>query len=104
MRKAAIGTIGLLYVITIAAWLLGLLPASQQCTVGDSGLGVLQCRILLHGGWVLAFGLVFMGAVLLASRSRDYQTAADMERYVAIGGFFWYVLVGMAWYIAYLGL
>ena len=104
LRKVVIAVVGLMYTATIFAWLLGLLPASKQCTVGDSGLGAMQCRILLHGVWVLVIGLVLMGLMLVASWSRDSQTAADMERYAAIGGFFMYALTALAWYIAYLGL
>lgn len=104
VRKAAIAVVGLLYTGTIFAWLFGLLPASQQCVVGDSGLGAMQCRILLHGVWVLAIGLVLMSLTLLASWSRDSQTAAEMERFAVIGGVIIYVSVALAWYIAYLGL
>lgn len=104
MRQTAIGIVGLLYVATIAAWLLGLVPATQQCTASNSGLGAMQCRILLHGVWALAAGIGVMVVALLISESRDDQTAVDMERYTAIGGLMWYVLVAGAWYIAYRGL
>lgn len=104
MRQTAIGIVGLLYVATIAAWLLGLVPATQQCTVSNSGLGAMQCRILLHGVWALVVGLVLMIAMLLVSGQRDPQTSADMERYAALGGFLLYVLSALAWWIAYSGL
>ena len=101
----ATAVVGLLYAGTIAAWLLGLIPASKQCTVGDSALGPMQCRILLHGVWVLAIGLVLLGLVLLVSRSKeDEETAAEVEGFAVIGGFIIYASVAVAWYIAYLGL